>query len=177
MSDVYFTSDLHFGHKRMLEFRPFDSVEAMDGALIERWNSRVTNGDRIYIIGDLSFHRADRTAEIIDQLNGQKHLVEGNHDKLLRKLADKFESYQPYKELRVGDQRLVLFHYALRTWNQAHFGAWHLYGHSHGNLADDPNALSMDVGVDTNDLYPYSYWDVMDHMAKKVFKPVDHHGA
>lgn len=161
----------------MLEFRPFDSIEEMDEELIFRWNQAVTNGDRVYIIGDFSFYKTDKTAQIIGQLNGQLHMIEGNHDKLLRKLSNKFESYQQYKELRVGDQRLVLFHYAMRTWHQAHFGAWHLYGHSHGNLEDDPNALSMDVGVDPNGLTPVSYWEVQAHMSKKEFVPVDHHGA
>lgn len=178
MSDnVFFTSDLHFGHARMLEFRPFDSVEEMDEELIARWNCRVNPNDRVYVVGDFSFHNRERTEAIINRLHGQAHIVRGNHDKMLDRLKDRFESYQDYKTIRIGDQRIVLFHYAMRVWDMSHHGSWHLYGHSHGNLADDPNALSMDVGVDTNNLYPYSYWDVLAHMEKKTFKPVDHHGA
>lgn len=55
-------------------------------------------------------------------------------------------------------------------------GSWHLYGHSHGNLPDDPNSLSFDVGVDTNNFKPYSLKDVERIMAGKTFKPIDHHG-
>jgi len=172
---VFFTSDTHFGHARMLDFRPFDTVEEMDSELIFRWNSRINPGDRVYHLGDFSFHNREKTAEILDQLAGQIHLIKGNHDKMLDRFKDRFASYQEYKTVRVGEQRLVLLHYAMRTWDMAHHGSWHLYGHSHGNLEDDPNALSMDVGVDTNNLYPYPFWEIQNRMAKKTFVPVDHH--
>ena len=31
-------------------------------------------------------------------------------------------------------QLVVLCHYAMRVWDRSHYGSWHLYGHSHGNL-------------------------------------------
>lgn len=175
--NVFFTSDTHFGHARMLDFRPCDSVEEMDEELIFRWNQAVAKSDRVYHCGDFSFHNREKTAAILDRLNGQIHLIKGNHDKMLDRFKDRFASYQDYKTVRVGDQRVVLFHYAMRTWDMAHHGSWHLYGHSHGNLEDDPYALSMDVGTDTHALTPYSWWEIEEHMAKKEFKPVDHHGA
>ena len=177
MDDVYFTSDTHFGHTRMLDFRPFTTVEEMDEELIFRWNMTVGKNDRVYHLGDFSFHNRENTAKILDRLNGQIHLIKGNHDKMLDRFRDRFASYQDYKTARVGSQRLVLFHYAMRVWDQSHYGSWHLYGHSHGNPPDDPHALSMDVGVDTNGLTPYSFWEIERRMEAKEFKPVDHHGA
>jgi len=52
---IYFTADQHFGHANIIKLcsRPFSDVHEMDEALIENWNRRVTNGDTIYIIGDL----------------------------------------------------------------------------------------------------------------------------
>ena len=49
--------------------------------------------------------------------------------------------------------------------------------HSHGSLADDPNSLSFDVGVDCHDFKPVSLDRVSEVMASKTFKPIDHHGA
>jgi len=43
-------------------------------------------------------------------------------------------------------QLIVLCHYSLRVWDRSHYGSWHLYGHSHGNLP--PLENSLDVGVD-----------------------------
>lgn len=151
----------------------------MDEALISNWNERVRPGDRVYHGGDLSFHRdRDRTDAILDRLHGQIHLVEGNHDaKRLGYYRHRLASLDTLKEIRIDGQKIVICHYALRVWNRSHLGAWHLYGHSHGNLADDPNSLSMDMGVDPNDYRPLSMDDVAAHMATKTWVPVDHHGA
>jgi calcineurin-like phosphoesterase family protein len=176
VSSTFFTSDTHFGHKRMLDFRPFVSTEEMDEALIANWNERIGRGDRVYHLGDFSFANKERTAEIIGRLNGQIHLVRGNHDKMLDRCASLFASFQEYKTVKVDGQRLVLFHFAMRTWDLSHHGSWSLYGHSHGNLADDPGAMSMDVGVDPNGLRPVAFEEVAERMAAKVFVPVDHHG-
>lgn len=43
MPEIYFTSDLHFGHRAVLHYddRPFHSVEEMDAEIIKRWNNKV----------------------------------------------------------------------------------------------------------------------------------------
>lgn len=81
---IYFTSDHHFGHQKIIEYcnRPFSSVSAMTDALIERWNDTVEDDDLVYIIGDFSFFNTLTTIRIVDELAGQKALICGNHDKL-----------------------------------------------------------------------------------------------
>lgn len=56
---VYFTSDLHLGHENVIKLcnRPFDSIEEMDEALIRNWNRKVTNGDTVYVLGDLNLQK------------------------------------------------------------------------------------------------------------------------
>lgn len=73
-------------------------------------------------------------------------------------------------------QRIVLCHYAMRVWDQSHYGTWHLHGHSHGTLPDIKEMLSCDVGVDCWNFTPVSMEQLNAHMAKKIWKPVDHHG-
>lgn len=83
MKNVFFTSDLHLGHKGVIEFckRPFASVEAMDEALIKRYNARVRNDHVVYFLGDVSFHPPRIGIPQLQRLNGIKILVQGNHDK------------------------------------------------------------------------------------------------
>jgi calcineurin-like phosphoesterase family protein len=83
MTNVYFTSDHHFGHKNILKFesRPFEDVHQMNEAMIQRWNSVVGNGDTIFHLGDFSFLNFDATKDILARLNGYKILILGNHDR------------------------------------------------------------------------------------------------
>ncbi len=63
----------------------------------------------------------------------------------------------------------------MKVWKGNHRGTWHLYGHSHGTLPDDPNARCFDIGVDCHNFTPVSFGQVKELMAKKNFKPLDHH--
>jgi len=77
---LYFIADTHFSEENIMRYenRPFESVVEMDSALIQRWNSRVCEGDEVYILGD--FGAQGHEAAILGQLNGIKCLVKGNHD-------------------------------------------------------------------------------------------------
>jgi calcineurin-like phosphoesterase family protein len=106
----------------------------------------------------------------------------GNHDKGISQFGHKFGWVKDIYTVKVKDddsprgiQDIVLLHYAMRVWNKSHHGAFHCYGHSHHSLPDDPNALSMDVGVDGWDYAPLSYREIKAFMKKKTWKPVDHH--
>lgn len=79
---IYFTSDLHFGHAKAIRYckRPFASLEEMDRSLIDNWNSVVSKEDTVYVVGDFSFYNKAKTKAIVEQLNGTKVLILGNHD-------------------------------------------------------------------------------------------------
>lgn len=177
---VYFTSDHHFGHANIIKYsnRPFASADEMNQALVERWNGVVAAGDLVYVLGDFSFQDPGVATDVVRQLNGSKYLIWGNHDKHLRKSTAFMREFVWCKDLhqiQVEDQKIVLCHYAMLTWNQSHRGSWMLHGHSHGTLPEDPNALRIDVGVDAWDYYPVSFAEIREKMSKKTFKPIDHH--
>jgi calcineurin-like phosphoesterase family protein len=97
---------------------------------------------------------------------------------VLNKLKKKFFRKTPMNKdfvLKPHHQDITLCHYAMKVWNKAHHGAWQLFGHSHGTLPDDPNALQLDVGVDSWDFTPVTVEQIYDRMALKNFKPIDHH--
>lgn len=198
MSQIYFTSDTHYNHKNIVRgttswdikeserteqrVRDFDTLEEHNATLIKNINSVVKHDDTLWHLGDWSFGGKDSIKTFRDQLECRNiHLVFGNHDQHIEPLDSPyrplFSSVQYYKELHVSDngekRRIVLLHFALRIWNKAHHGAIHLYGHSHNTIPDF--GKSMDVGVDTNDLKPYSLTQILEIMRKRETPVVDHH--
>jgi calcineurin-like phosphoesterase family protein len=155
----------------------------MNRSLIANWNSVVQPDDTIYHLGDFSFMNEKETEKILQQLNGKKHLIRGNHDKIFMKsdsLHHYFESVSDYKEINVqtkdGSVKVVLCHYPMIVWNKSHHGSWMIHGHSHGNLRYPMKAKIMDVGVDPNNMYPVSLREVENHMSKLETEVLDHHG-
>ena len=186
-SNLYFTSDLHIFHTNIIKYckRPFQNVDEMNHAIISRWNEKITSADHVYVLGDVCFANAQAAASILRCLNGTISLIKGNHDRKLLKEAsfrDRFSRIEDVYELDVEDesskhgQKIVMCHYAMKVWNKSHLGSWHLYGHSHGSLPDDPSSLSIDVGVDSHDFRPWSYQEIKTRMKLKNFKPIDRHG-
>lgn len=174
MSKKFFTSDLHFGHYNILKYenRPFASIDEMDDTLIDNWNKVVSKNDEVYILGDVSFHRDPKvTKSILRELSGRKYLILGNHDKEIvhsEELRREFVWVKDYATLRMGDTKVVLFHYPIQTWDCQHHGAIHLYGHIHSNISSHamkyeiPN--SYNVGVDVNDYRPISFEEIMQRI-------------
>lgn len=79
---IFFTSDWHIGHKKVLEFdeRPFNDVEHMHESLIKRYNASVPEDGVCYHLGDVGMASVDMVRSVITRLNGIKILVLGNHD-------------------------------------------------------------------------------------------------
>ena len=171
---IYFTSDLHFGHTNIIMHskRPFLGVTEMNDGLIERYNSVVTNKDDVYILGDVAF--CDPTP-LVARMNGRKHLIMGNHDhpKKSKLHGCAFQWIKDTYELSVNGQKIWLAHYPHRAWPNSHHGAWHLYGHSHGNMP--PHGRSMDVGVDVWGYYPVSFENIQTEMARLGAADINHH--
>jgi calcineurin-like phosphoesterase family protein len=146
---IWFTADTHFGHANIIKFmgRPFAHTDEMDEAMIQTWNNTVQEKDVVYMLGDFSFHNVKQTNQILYKLNGNLHLIKGNHDssKNLKKMHT-WRWVKDYYELRHEGQLTVLSHYPFQVWRDSHRGSWHLHGHSHGTLPR--KGKRMDVGVD-----------------------------
>lgn len=172
---LWWTSDSHFGHAKILDYcqRPFPDVEAMDAAMIQRWNARVAPEDTVFHLGDFAFASRKQDVEALRaRLHGKIHLIVGNHDPASTRNAAGWASVQPYLELRAGGTAIVLCHYAFEVWDASHHGAWHLHGHSHGTLRRHPTRRRLDVGVDCWNFAPVSFAELAVEMAKIPFVPL-----
>ena len=146
---ILFTADTHFNDPRILKIdrRPFADLAAHDAALVEAWSAAVQPGDTVYHLGDFAKGTATGKAALLARLAGTKHLITGNNDDAETRALAGWASVADYAEIEVEGRRLVLCHYAFRTWNGMAKGVLDLHGHSHGKLKPAPR--QYDVGVDT----------------------------
>jgi calcineurin-like phosphoesterase family protein len=171
MRGIWFTSDFHFGHFNIIRYcnRPFANAQEMDAAILDRTNACVKPNDILYFLGDFCLGSTEKVIVYRQRLVcSTMHFIEGNHDKVTRKLPHLFASWGVLSEINIAGQRIVLCHYAMKVWPHHSQGAWHLYGHSHGNLPDEPLSLSLDVGVDTHDFRPWHFDEIESVMKRKA---------
>lgn len=165
MSNIWFTSDTHFGSKSLHQWYPLraslgDYVQQTE-AMIERWNSVVQSKDIVYHIGDFGSYDEVYNTKVIRQLKGRIHLVPGNHDKRLLKNTGIIERCSLiYTErvvnVSVNGQPIVLCHFPIWEWHNIHRGYWHLHGHLHCKPHGIPGKI-MDVSSDGHNLTPISF--------------------
>lgn len=167
---VYFISDTHFGHENILKLcrRPYESIEAMNEALIGAWNERVTGRDTVYIVGDL-FYRCPDPEAILCRLKGRKRLIVGNHDSSWMDKLDLNRYFVSVDNMLVttdGEHQLTLCHYPLLTWKRQQT-SYMIHGHIHANTDSDFFPLicarerMLNAGVDINGMRPVSFEELI----------------
>lgn len=91
---VFFTSDQHFYHKRLLEVyvpdrkKIFKDTEEMNDILTNNWNNVVQKDDIVIFAGDFALASKVHIKEIRDKLNGEILLIKGNHDGNKKKMME-----------------------------------------------------------------------------------------
>ena len=122
---IYYIADMHFGHTNVLRFdnRPFSDTAQMDDTLLQNWNERVTADDTVYVLGDAFWKNEENSIRIIQQLNGHKHLIQGNHDRVKGKLRPYWESIEQYAEVNDENRLVILSHYPILFYKNQHYGA------------------------------------------------------
>jgi calcineurin-like phosphoesterase family protein len=163
MKNTFFTADEHYGHHNIIKYcnRPFRNVDEMDEKIIKKHNEVVTSEDTVYHLGDFTLVKTFEEAEkYIKRLNGKHIFIKGSHDYWL---SDNCAKIIEFKE--ESYPLVIMCHYAMRVWSLSHYNSWQLFGHSHGQLKEIGKQL--DVGVDTNNFYPYSLVEVSKIMEKK----------
>lgn len=140
----YYISDMHLFCKSQTQSgkvnfdnRPFMNIDEMHQYFLQHWNAKITNGDIVYILGDMALRgKNDALITIVAQLKGKKILIKGNHDDLSDyRYRQLFQDVCEYKEItdcfEAKAYKLVLSHYPILMWNGQHTGTILLYGHTH----------------------------------------------
>lgn len=166
MGRIFLTSDLHFNHNKDFIYaeRGFNSVEEMNTAIIKNWNCKVTNDDEVYILGDIMLGDNTEGIDLLNQLNGYKHIIIGNHD-----TSTRIKMYESAKnvvqidyafELKYKKAYFWLSHYPTITANYDDGLPWaqhliNLFGHTHQKEKFyNDNPYMYNVGVDAHSCFP-----------------------
>jgi len=167
MPNIFFTSDLHFGHENLREFRnkvhskSFSEVTDVDQWLLSQWNSRVRHRDTVWVLGDVAWSKAD--LEWIALCNGTKHLVLGNHDTERMHIED----FKPYFKNIHGVTKkygVVMSHVPIHEKEMAFRWTHNVHGHIHhfDRCLEEPHYIN--VNVDVNGGLPIS----LDELRSKI---------
>ena len=185
---VFITSDTHYGHKNICRgvtdwrtqdgevpvgsTRDFETIEQMNNRLVNAINNVVGQDDTLIMLGDVSFGGFENIGIFLDRLICKNiHLILGNHDHHIENnrenIQSRFLSVQHYLEVNINDKNFVLCHYPLQSWNGLNKGVIQLHGHVHlpANRKFG-NGKRLDVGVDGNDMVPYSIDAIIKIMNK-----------
>ena len=146
--DIWFCSDHHMMHKNILNFktnegkplRPkgdglFKDIDEHDQYIIDRHNSVVKDGDKVYFLGD--FCMSDKALKLVSLFKGNKVLIDGNHDIFKTHMYQKAgfrERYgvRVFTPKEMGGHFLVASHVPLHPATLYRWGV-NIHGHTHSN--------------------------------------------
>jgi len=155
LSKVYFTSDLHLGHKNIIKFsgehgRQGSNSKEHDEWIHDSWNSIVKKRDMVWVLGDVAMGRPgtkdepgsgwDNLAKV-GKLNGNKKVILGNHDDM------PIEAYMKYFQVVRGMDRYRghwLTHSPIHPAELR--GRYNIHGHVHHNTVQK---LVLDPDTDS----------------------------
>lgn len=179
---VWYTADHHFGHANIIRFcnRPWlgkrgltdkgywkssdvakNRCDAMDRDLIRRWNMRVKDGDIVYYLGDFAYRASNKVQYYIDQLNGNKIFIKGNHDK-----NNGLKIHMEFAVINMGGMRIKLIHdpkYADEMYDL------NFCGHIHEKWKFKKMELGsyiINVGVDMWGFNPITFDEIISELNK-----------
>lgn len=144
MPKTFFISDLHIGHKNILQYdsRPYFTVDECAEDLVRRWNNKVTPTDRVVVVGDF-FWTPEYAKKYLPQLNGEIIVIEGNHDcrwTNYRWMKNYYQHMGGYKIVPYFHEKILVngeltwvyaSHQYIPFYLHQYDNGTHIYGHSH----------------------------------------------
>lgn len=155
MSDVWFTSDLHLGHRLAAEKRGFASVAEHDVAILDNIAAMVGKRDKLFVLGDVAFDPAGLLR--LAGLPGVKELIFGNHDRYVhRKYTQVFTRIHGFRKYN----GFWLSHCPVHS-QELYRVRGNVHGHIHRGAATPPLPLPyFNVNVDFHDMKPVNFDEI-----------------
>ncbi len=161
--NIYFIADLHLFHKNIIQIenRPFNSLYDMHNVIIKNWNKKINKFDKVYILGDLTFGNQQDSLKVIEQLNGRKYLIKGNHDKKPNNW------YRDVGIYNVSESPILLNNYFICS-HEPMLYIKYPFINIHGHVHNSPNFNtftnnSMCVSMDRWNFEPVSFFSLIKH--------------
>jgi len=117
MHNIFLISDTHFYHSNIVKYcnRPF----CHETLMIKNWNNIVKENDIVIHLGDFALgydkinfnSKKECYKHLLDNLNGQKYLVRGNHDRETKSFYKQIGFIEVYDYFILNDA--LLLHYPL----------------------------------------------------------------
>ena len=167
---VFFTSDLHLGHKNIIKYcnRPFSDVEEMNEALIENWNKQVDHNDKIFVLGDFALGNSQDIIKWGRALKGNKMLILGNHDRATKSVYLEAGFREVSKYPIVWDRRYILSHapiYQEEAYDEdLNLYFCNVYGHVHNHPMGNDKPSRCCVCVEQTDYEPLVLKELMNRI-------------
>lgn len=146
---IKYISDLHFFRETatsedvtktpFYKVRGFENVIEMNEELINRFNKSISNDDICVILGDFSNGNFEETESILKRLNGEKILILGNYDGIIKDnitLQKYFLKVETYLEIMDGNSKIVCCHYPVLWYDKSKADDYMFYGHIHDIPSD-----------------------------------------
>lgn len=160
--DTWVWSDNHFGHKNIIKYadgmRPYESVEAMNQAMVDNWRAVVKPEDTIIFGGDVAFMSVAATNEILDNLPGYKIQVVGNHDMDRSGALMGYHMHERHlchvRDIPGTEFQLLFTHYPM---DSVPPNCVNVHGHIHQHLAND---FSINICVEHTGCAPINIKDI-----------------
>ena len=156
MSRVFFTSDWHFGHRSILKYRDFDSIEEHDDTFIYNFNRVVGKRDIVFFMGDIAF-----SEEGLEKLKRLRHCQKkvfylGNHDTLpTEKYLEYFDEVHAIRSYK----NFWLSHCPIHS-QEMRKRIGNIHGHLHASVLDDSRRQYFDVSPEKHKFEMVDFEDI-----------------
>jgi calcineurin-like phosphoesterase family protein len=140
MANVFFIADLHFGHKNICKYRPFETELEHREWLMDNWQSVVSKRDKVFVLGDCCFSK--EAIGSLSGLNGHKSLVIGNHCTERLNIRDIIEAFTNVSGL-VKYKEFWLSHAPIHPAELR--DKINVHGHVHDKAIDDDRYVNVCV--------------------------------